>query len=115
MGFFGGPIIFRWVGVLMDKSIVFPLIAAMSAICSILFAYIGYSKGAQKESKADGAQDGELKANTEYIKKRIDDVLLEQRDLNRTVNSHAERLTRVEESSKQAHKRLDRLERSEEQ
>jgi len=47
----------------------------------------------------------------EYIKHRIDDVLLEQKDTNKSVNALAERVSKVEESAKQAHKRIDRIER----
>lgn len=84
----------------MDNTI---LIGIAGTICSMIFAYLGYQRGL----KTDASEDGALKSSVEYIRKRIDDVFLEQRELNRTVNAHAERLTRVEESTKQAHKRLD--------
>lgn len=90
------------------------LIGATASACSIIFGYIGYSKALKKESNSEGKETGELKADTEYIKRRIGDVLLEQRETNKTLNMHAERLTRVEESAKQAHKRIDRLERGKE-
>lgn len=94
----------------MDNVTIFTLIAAAGTLCSILFGYIGYSKGAKKDSHKEGEDDGSLKADTQYIKRRVDDVLLEQRNINNTLSSHSERITRVEESSKQAHKRIDRLE-----
>jgi len=98
----------------MDKNII-PLIGVAGTICGILFGYIGYKKGLQKDSYKDGNTDGALKADTEYIKRRIDDVLLEQRSINTTLGVHSERITRVEESTKQAHKRLDRIEDSREE
>ncbi|MCM1564936.1 MAG: hypothetical protein NC238_03070 [Dehalobacter sp.] len=64
-------------------------------------------KECQEEGQKEGIKEGLLKADTEYIRRRIDDVLLEQRETNKTLNVHAERLTRVEESAKQAHKRID--------
>ena len=91
----------------MSITSVIALVGAAGTICGILFGYIGYRNGLKKDCTAAGKEDGELRANTEYIKKRVDDVLLEQRDLNRTINSHAERLTRVEESVKSAHQRMD--------
>ncbi|MEG1609533.1 MAG: hypothetical protein RR348_06655 [Clostridia bacterium] len=51
----------------------------------------------------------QIGADNQYIKRRIDDVLLEQRETNKTLDAHGERLTRVEESAKQAHKRIDEL------
>lgn len=94
----------------MDNVTIFTLIAAAGTVCGIVFGYVGYSKGAKKDSHRDGEQDGSLKADTQYIKRRIDDVLLEQKDTNKSINALAERVTRVEESAKQAHKRIDRIE-----
>jgi len=85
------------------------LIGLIATICSIVFGYLGYSNGTKKENVAEGTESGALKADTEYIKRRIDDVLLEQRDTNKTLNAHAERLARVEESAQSAHKRIDEL------
>ncbi|MCQ6559769.1 hypothetical protein NNL21_13795 [Paenibacillus mendelii] len=45
----------------------------------------------------------------DYIKRGIDDVRFEQRERGRRFDALSERVTRVEESAKQAHKRLDRL------
>ncbi|CDZ25071.1 hypothetical protein CCDG5_1979 [[Clostridium] cellulosi] len=82
------------------------IITAAAAICGIIFGWIGCRRGIKKDYESEGA----LKSNTEYIKRRIDDVLLEQKDTNRIINNLTERVTRVEESSKQAHKRLDGIE-----
>lgn len=62
-----------------------------------------------KDAKKEGQDDGALKADIAYIKRRVDDVLLEQRETNKTLDAHAERITRVEESTKQAHKRIDEI------
>lgn len=86
------------------------ILSMAGVICSIVFAYVGYQKGLKKDSRNEGEDDGSLKSDTQYIKRRIDDVLLEQKDTNKSINSLSERVTRVEESSKQAHKRLDRWE-----
>lgn len=82
------------------------VLTAASALAGVVFGYFGYRRGLKK----DGEKDGELKSDTEYIKMRIDDVLLEQKDTNKSLISLSERVTRVEESAKQAHKRIDGLE-----
>jgi hypothetical protein len=86
------------------------LIGVVGILCSIVSVYLGYRSGIkkertdkEKECKSEGKESGELKADTEYIKRRIDDVLLEQKDTNKTLSHHADRLARVEESSKSAH------------
>lgn len=88
----------------MDINIVV-LIGVIGTICSIVFGYVGYKRGLRKEAY----EDGTLKADTQYIKRRVDDMLLEQRDINKNMNLITERVTRVEESTKQAHKRIDNL------
>ncbi|MFC0392431.1 hypothetical protein [Paenibacillus mendelii] len=50
-----------------------------------------------------------LRNDVDYIKRGIDDVRFEQRERGRRFDALSERVTRVEESAKQAHKRLDRL------
>lgn len=85
------------------------LIGVIGTICGVLFGILGHSAVVKKECKDEGVADGALKADTEYIKRRIDDVLLEQKDTNKTLNQHADRLARVEESTKSAHQRIDEL------
>jgi hypothetical protein len=95
----------------MNDVTIFAIIGAVGTISAIIFGYLGYNKGLKKDSYKEGDNDGTLKADIQYIKRRTDDVLLEQRSINTTLGTHSERITRVEESSKQAHKRIDRLER----
>ena len=94
----------------METAGLIAIIGVVGTLCGIFFGYIGYNKGLKKDSREEGETDGTLKSDTAYIKRRIDDVLLEQKDTNKSINTLSERVTRVEESSKQAHKRLDRVE-----
>lgn len=94
----------------MDNVTIFTLIAAAGTLCSIIFGYVGYSKGIKTENYNSGNEKGNIKTDIQYIKRLMEDVLLEQRRINDTLGSHSERITRVEESAKQAHKRIDRIE-----
>ena len=85
------------------------LLGVVGIISGVLFGYIGYQNGCKKENLLEGEEDGALKSDTKYIMRRVDDILLEQKDTNKSLNLLAERVTRVEESTKQAHKRLDKL------
>ena len=85
------------------------LLGVVGIISGVLFGYVGYQKGFKQESSQEGEEEGTLKADTRYIIRRVDDILLEQKDTNKSLNLLAERVTRVEESAKQAHKRLDKL------
>lgn len=95
---------------MLDLSGLIVLLGAVGTVCGVVFGYVGYQKGVKKDSYKDGNKDGNMKSDIQYIKRLMEDVLLEQKDINKSVNNLTERITRVEESSKQAHKRIDRLE-----
>ena len=91
-------------------------ISVLGTVAGILFAYLGYRKGQRdelnrqkNEYKKEGIEAGTLKTDIEYIKRRSDDVLLEQKETNKNINVLSERLTRVEESTKSAHHRIDQF------
>ncbi|MBS9803044.1 hypothetical protein J4052_08705 [Bacillus toyonensis] len=86
-------------------------IGVIIAIASALIGYFSYSLNRSKEIKSDGQQGAEMKAKLEYISKGVDDIRIDQKASERQMVSFGERITRVEESAKQAHKRLDNLEK----
>lgn len=90
----------------MDPVIVIGLAGTVSGV---IFGYAGYKKGLKTENVDQGKESGTIRADTRYIIRRVDDILLEQKDTNKSINLLNERVTRVEESTKQAHKRLDHL------
>lgn len=91
----------------MDQNV---SLAVVGVVSGMVFAYVGYLKGLKKDSYTAGASKGALETNITYIMRRTDDVLLEQRDTNKNLTALGERVTRVEESAKSAHKRLDQFE-----
>lgn len=93
----------------MDLATSLTLIMTAGSVSAVVFGYIGYSRGVKKGTYSDGAVRGTLETDLEYIKRRTDDVLLEQKDTNKSINTLAERVTRVEEGTKSAHKRLDQI------
>ena len=90
----------------MDTEIM-AYIGLVATACSIA----GFWIGRKREARQEGAAEGGIRSDVEYIKRRSDDTLLEVKDINKSISNLSERVTRVEESSKQAHKRLDTIER----
>ncbi|MBM6649003.1 hypothetical protein [Bacillus sp. RIT 809] len=86
-------------------------IGVLIAIVSAVIGYFSYALNRSKEIKADGQQGAEMKAKLEYISKGVDDIRIDQKASERQMVSFGERITRVEESSKQAHHRINILER----
>jgi len=90
----------------MDGITITAVISAAAAISGIVLGWLGRSRTVRQ----DGAEDGELRASVEYIARGVDDLRVEIRSQGQRYDMLAERVTRVEESAKQAHRRIDRLE-----
>ena len=91
------------------------LIAVLGTVLGIVFGYLGYQRATKKEVKEevkeDTAGNTELRTNLEYIRRGVDDIRIDLKAQENRVGELSERVIRIEESSKQAHKRLDSLER----
>lgn len=88
------------------------LVAVISIVASMSGIYLGWSargREQKKETKEETEVTTSLKLDVEYIKRGVDDIRIEQRAQGQKVDELSERVTRVEESSKQAHKRIDEL------
>lgn len=85
-------------------------ISAAAAISGIVLGWLGHARTARNDAEKEGLEDGELRAQVNYIARGVDDLRVEIRAANQRYDTLAERLTRTEESVKSAHKRLDRLE-----
>ncbi|WP_453992093.1 hypothetical protein [Bacillus nitroreducens] len=79
---------------------------------SLIISYQAYQLNKTKQVKSDGQESAELKAELGYIRKGVDDIRIDSRANEKALNHLGERVTRVEESSKQAHKRIDKIEQS---
>ncbi len=94
----------------MDFSNLTGVIAAIAALSGILLGWLGHSRSKRNEVAQAAGVDAVQRADVEYIKRGVDDIKVDVRVQGQRMDGFAERLTRVEESAKQAHKRLDKLE-----
>ena len=90
------------------------IITIAAAASGMLLGWIVQAKGRKREIEAAAREDGVLKTDVEYIKRGVDDIRADIRVQGQKLDTLAERVARVEESAKQAHLRLDRLEKVEE-
>lgn len=86
------------------------VIGIAGAILGGVLAYVAFLRNSKKDSEADGKQSGTILTELGYIKDGIDDLKSENREQRKTNTEFISRLTAVESSAKQAHKRIDRLE-----
>lgn len=86
-------------------------VGMLIAVLSLIISYLAYSLNRTKALKTDSQESAELKAELGYIRKGVDDIRIDLKANEKQMIALGERITRVEESSKQAHKRIDNLER----
>lgn len=89
----------------------------MSVEVSLLFGAIGTLLGIvsaivvlKKESKSQGTAEANIASQVNYIATGVDNIRLDLKEQGRKVDAQNDRLIRVEESAKIAHKRIDKLE-----
>lgn len=87
------------------------VIGIVGGVAAILFGYAAFSRNHRMDNQADGKQIGNVLTELGYIKSGIDDVKSTQKEAAQQHIEVVTRLTAVESSAKQAHHRLDRLER----
>lgn len=89
-------------------------LGVISTACAIVFGYAAFNRSRKKDDQGNGEKSGTVLTEIGYIKSGIDDIKRKQeRQDEKQEAQHIEvisRLTSVEASAKQAHKRLDRLE-----
>jgi hypothetical protein len=94
----------------METSVMTALISCGAGLGGLYLGWSGRRKTLRDELMKNASSGAILHSDVEYIKRGVDDIRLEQRAQGQRIDTLAERVTRVEEASKTAHKRLDRLE-----
>lgn len=86
------------------------LISVVTAVSGLILGWAGRTRSFRQDIIQEAGADALQRADVDYIKRGVDDIRLEQRVQAQRVDALSERVTRVEESAKQAHKRIDRKE-----
>lgn len=87
-------------------------IGVLIAIGGLLLSFLAYQLNKTKEVKTDSRQDAKIQAQLDYIGKGVDDIRIDLKANERQMVALGERVTRVEESNKSLHKRIDKMEGS---
>lgn len=84
-------------------------ILALVPLANVIIAAVNLWRSKNKDTKGDSAQTTTLLVEIGAIKSGVDDIKAEQKAQAKTNIEVLQRLTAVEESAKQAHKRIDRI------
>lgn len=89
----------------MQAETIIAIVSISGSICTIVSFLVGRNSAAKKS----GFEEGKLETDISYIKSRLDEVLDKQTVNTQKLNEQQEHIARVEESTKQAHKRIDEI------
>ena len=92
-------------------TIVFGIISAVVGIGGLIFGFVTYSRNKKTDDAAEGQKGGIMLTEIGYIKAGIDDGKRDTREFRVEIQTLHDKITRTEESCKQAHKRIDGLEK----
>lgn len=85
------------------------ILGIVSSVCAIVFGYLAFFRNRKKDDTEEGKSAGTMLSDIGYIKAGVDDIKTEQKEQRKTNIEVVSRLTAVEESTKQAHKRIDEI------
>jgi hypothetical protein len=95
--------------IILGLTVITAIIAAAAAISGIILGWTGRNRAVKQVDRQEAGANAVLRSDMDYIKRGVDDIRLEQRAQRENHEKLAERVTRVEESTKQAHHRINRL------
>lgn len=91
----------------MEPTVIVALISVVSAISGIVLGWKGHANETKTRDKQQTSDGTKLRTDLDYLIRGVDDIRLEQKSQDRKLDDISDRVTRVEESTKSAHKRID--------
>lgn len=95
----------------MNITAITAIISALGVISGFIIGWSGRSRSVKQDTKEEARSDATVRSDIEYIKRGVEDIKFEQRAQGKRYDELAERVTRVEESAKSMHKRLDEFQK----
>ena len=93
----------------MNYTAITILISSLGVIVAFIFSYLAFWRNKKTETQSAGENKGVMMSDIGYIKAGVDDLKRENRETAAKLSGVSERLTRCEESCKQAHHRIDEI------
>lgn len=84
-------------------------IGVIGALAGFLISYFGFIRNRDKDVKKDATESAVMTTKLDHISSGVDSIRVDMKVSERRVEEIKERVTRVEESSKQAHLRINQL------
>lgn len=88
----------------------YAVLGAVSTIFGMIITYLTFMRGRDKSIRHDAQETAKISTKLDHISAGVDTIRIDLKSNEKEINRVAERVTRVEESAKQAHKRIDKIE-----
>ena len=85
-------------------------ISILVGVVGLFIAIFGYVLNRDREKKSDATSEAEMKVTLAHISKGVDDIKVDMRSTKEQMNNFSRDLVRVDEATKAAHRRIDKLE-----
>lgn len=85
-------------------------IGVLCTVIGVLIGFLTFTRNRDKDVKNDASELAVIRTKLDNIGQGVDSIRIDIKANEMRVAALSERVTRVEESSKQAHKRIDKLE-----
>lgn len=86
------------------------IIGIVVGVGGFIFGLVTFFRNKKSDDASEGRKDGTILTELGYIKSGVDDIKRKQEKQDEQNLKFAERLSSVEASAKQAHKRIDNIE-----
>lgn len=95
----------------MILEIIKDFITILSVVAAIAFGYLAFARGKKQDDKGEAAQMAVLNANMGEVRGGVDEIKNRLEKFDEKQDQLHTELVRVSESAKQAHKRIDNIEK----
>lgn len=85
------------------------VLSIISTVCAIVFGYKAYRRNQKADDVTEAQKLTRMETKLDSISGSVSRIESNQHDQSLSIAGLSERVTRVEESAKQAHKRIDAL------
>ncbi|MCF8017856.1 MAG: hypothetical protein K9L62_00525 [Vallitaleaceae bacterium] len=92
-----------------EVAILSTVLGVLGTVCAIAFGYSSYKRNNRMDNTDEGKESGTILTEIGYIKAGVDDIKRKQEKQDERHLEIISRITAVEQSTKQAHLRLDRM------
>ena len=85
------------------------VVGILAALSGVVLGWLGNMRSGRRAVAEKTAADVQLRTDVEYIKRGVDDIRADVRRQGLRVDELSDRMARVEESAKSAHRRIDEI------